>query len=159
MDAFYYTPFPVLGLRKKPFLARQEGALSYIQKTSNSVERLVDDRNLSGSFIQRNLQIFPQTTFRFCNNLDQLVFNQIKWGILPDGSFKTFHYSRENYRRGQKVLGVHDEGFNIEGIPYPVSLAMFELDRVIDLYCDLYLCGGRFRLWRIYCIDLDGEEV
>ena len=159
MDSYYYLKYPICAI-KKPFSFRKEGFKTYLQKTKSTEEKLIDDLELDGdTFVSRNAQIIPPTNFRFCPNVSALIFNGCNYGIDRDGDLKSFRIDHKYTRRHQKVLGVEDGGVEVEGIPYLIILPVPKLDKVVDLYCDLQLAAGKFRISRFYNIDLDGEIV
>jgi len=74
--------YPFFGLKLKPYNISYDVNKIYVVKQKDSHVQTVDDKSLQGNYFARLLQLEHRLQFDYtCRNLQDLIFNKVKWGI------------------------------------------------------------------------------
>ena len=165
MDVFSNINYPVFGWKTKPFSVREDSGKLFVKKTPKAKEMLLDNKGLKGeTYLERSFHIPFDWKFSFCENIDELIFNDLSWGMDKYGEIIKVRPSRDRkykdhlFKKEVPVESVSSNGVRVKGIyePYPIYLTGVSSE---NLYCDLMTAQGKFRILRFYNKDINNEKV
>ena len=168
MDKLYYLKFPIYGLRFKPIVREEEDKL-FIKKRAACKEVLIDDKSLPNSeYVQRYAQLPSSWKCIFCENIDSLIFNDIRWGLDKYGKVHTNLFISQNsksdrqhhlFKKHVPIVKHFQNSIWFEGMKDPVVLPVDIKASLKGIYADLVLAGGAWRLKNLYHMDIRNRKV
>lgn len=154
ISKFKGITYPLFALRLKPYSISYDLEKIYVQKTSEGHAQTADDKKFSGDYFSRLLQIEHRLHFEYtCRNLQDIVFNKVKWGI--DASGTPFDLTRKEKVQTKIVTvdRVKDNLIWFRTISYPFKLPTLENFELTDkLYAVLVHIENEWFI-KEFCID------
>lgn len=140
--------YPIFTLAKKPRQIIYTTDCIYGFKNDNSHKETIDNKNLSGDYFARLLQMKTRITFDYtCKNTQELIFSKSQWGI--DSKAKIHDLSKKIAVPIDKraVVKVHNNLVWLRNISYPFEIPTQENIRLDDkVYGTLVYVNGEWFL-------------
>jgi len=123
ISKFKDIAFPFFALRHRPYKVLYDLNKIYIVRHENSHKETLDDKNLSGDYFARLLQLENRVIFDYtCKNIQELVYLLPKWGV--DSKARPFDLTKKEpvSVKVKKVKKVSNNLVWIDSIAYPFRL-------------------------------------
>ena len=138
--------YPIFTTNTKPYQLEYTADKVYIIAYPDLTKHIIDDKNLSGDYFARLLQI--KTRFIFDNtsrNLQQLLRTNAKWGMdsnaIPHDLSKKYAVPAET----RKVKKIVDSLVWVQGISYPFEINTKEsFSNLDELYVTIVHVNGEW---------------
>lgn len=127
ISKFIGINYPLFALKKKPFKLVYSIDSIYAIKSEGNILETVDNKNLSGDYFSRLLQMVNRINFDYtCKNLQDVIYSKPQWGI--DSTAQPVDLSRREPVKAKtlKVRKVKNNLIWLDSISYPFKLSTNE---------------------------------
>ena len=161
MDSFSDIVFPFFGFAVPAQVIHTKHKTYIIRKKARK-KILLDDRRLGADFTTRSFKLAVEEKsrikFKHCLDLDDLVFNHVRYGIDNSGTIRDFRGFRTKIYR-KRVKKIVDDKVYIEGFTLPLKLPKTTKFRIRDAHVQVVLVENRWRIRKFFTYNLRGEEI
>lgn len=124
--------FPFFGLKKAPDTIEYTLDKIYTYSGPNAHKATLDDKNLSGDYFARLLQMKNRVRFDFtCKNIQDIVYSKVNWGVDSAGIIHDLSVPQAVEWQIKRVKRSSNNLVWLDKISYP-----FEINTLEDLNLD-----------------------
>lgn len=126
-NKFLNIAYPIFTTKTKPYAIEYSIDKIYFLRSPDSNKELIDDKNYSGDYFARLLQIKDRFKFdHTCKNLQDLIMSKAKWGMdsraIPHDFSKLAAVPAEK----RKVVKIDNSLVWVRNISYPFEISTTE---------------------------------
>lgn len=139
--------FPFFGLKKAPDTIEYSIDKIFIYSGPTSHKATLDDKNLSGDYFARLLQMNNRVHFDFtCKNIQDIVYSKVNWGVDSAGIIHDLRVPQSVDWEIKQVKRVKQNLVWLDKISYPFeinTLEQLDLD-TRDMYALVVLINNEW---------------
>jgi hypothetical protein len=145
-NKFYNIAYPIFTTTSKPYKIEYSIDKIYFLKSPDSKKELIDDKNYSGDYFARLLQITDRFKFdNTCKNLQDLLMSKAKWGMDSQAIPHDFSQLVAVPAEKRRVIKIDNSLVWVRGISYPFEITTSEsFSNLDELYVTIIHVNGEW---------------
>lgn len=149
--------YPLFVLYEKPYSIEYTLDKIYVTRKKGSHKELVDNKNLSGDYFARLLDMERRLVFDYtCKSLQDLVYCKAKWGIDANAVPYDFSAVKYKHKEQKKVKRIRGNLIWLDRISYPFKINTSEKLKIEDaIYANLVRVNDE---WYISSFSLERDN-